>query len=325
MGCNSSNAVPRIADTNAVKFEYLASELIGEIVEDDYLALAMAALESFQPEQPIPSDCNPRNVINFSQAYLLQSQENFPLENGYVRASDGSWYIACKVDLGEITGEMFDWWFRACENTERFRWWHPKNHKSAEWDLQLFATPLCDRSAGSYVNHINTTHIIVDGQDKLITLDFDRPSKYFDVKKFSSDNITACVCSRIHLSDSLVGWIGIGHLVYIVRKLPGGGNVLQCRYWLGDVNKVDDNSLCHPGFVNAFGNSKVFRLTRISQKLARAFWLHCHEQMACLKAFLPNFYMKSHLAGNVFETKTMLHSVDMNDVGVTFQEETFVL
>jgi hypothetical protein len=43
------------------------------------------------------------------------------LENGYVRCEDGGWYIACLTDLGEyVNGEMFDWWFRNCDDDGKY-------------------------------------------------------------------------------------------------------------------------------------------------------------------------------------------------------------
>jgi hypothetical protein len=51
--------------------------------------------------------------------------------------------------MGEVTGEMLDWWFSHVQNTERYKWWHPDDHISGTWDLAYFSLPAHDRKPGN--------------------------------------------------------------------------------------------------------------------------------------------------------------------------------
>jgi hypothetical protein len=75
-----------------------------------------------------------------------------------------------------------------------------------------------------------------------------------------------------------------------------------CSYWFGDINKIDDNSLWHPSLVNWMGNSATFRALATRKSLAHAIYVHTHESMNCLKAFLPRYYAKMSAQGKVHET-----------------------
>ena len=116
MGCNASKGN---YETAAIKGELLVSELLGKIEDNDYFAKAMTVLENFVIEPPNADECKSENYLDVQHAYKLCDDGYLPLENGYARGADGTWCIACKIDLENVTGEMFEWWFRACENTER--------------------------------------------------------------------------------------------------------------------------------------------------------------------------------------------------------------
>jgi hypothetical protein len=52
------------------------------------------------------------------------------------------------IELGQVDGEMFDWWFSNVENTERYRWSHPDSHISASWDPTFYAVRPHERKPG---------------------------------------------------------------------------------------------------------------------------------------------------------------------------------
>ena len=213
------------------------------------------------------------------------------MEHGYVRRVDGSWYIACHTDLGDAcNGEMFDWWFRNCDNTERYRWWHPRDHIEGEWNPQFYSVQPPDRVFGHYVGHTHRVTERIGGVKQTIRIEFERPSKYFDVNLFPSARVTACICGRISIEDSL-GLIAIGNMIHMVRETSQGTSELRSRFWLGDIDKaIDDDILLSFGLVNCIGNTCLFRRLRITATMARGLWVHCAEEMACLKGFLPQFY-----------------------------------
>ena len=46
-------------------------------------------------------------------------------------------YVDLVVDheLRGATPEMLDWWWGNIDNTERYKLWHPKDHKSFKWEV----------------------------------------------------------------------------------------------------------------------------------------------------------------------------------------------
>ena len=36
-------------------------------------------------------------------------------------------------EIPEVTPEMIDWWWDHIDTTERYKWWHPKDHKRFKW------------------------------------------------------------------------------------------------------------------------------------------------------------------------------------------------
>lgn len=183
MGC--SNSFDEKAK-RAVHENMLASVMSGALADDDYLAISHRNLSDLIISEPNNQFNGPDNFMDINNAYMMLARGHQPLEHGYYRRSDGCWYIACLTDLGtECTGEMFDWWFRNCTDTERFKWWHPKDHISGNWDPQFFAVQPEDRKTGYYVNHSHKTTEQIGGKVLTLQTEYDRPSKYFDVTKFT--------------------------------------------------------------------------------------------------------------------------------------------
>ena len=192
----------------------VAAVLTGNIASDDYLARAHKALNELDIGEPPSIGQQP--FMEFYNVHVMLEEGNQPLEHGLVRLGDGTWFIACKTDLGtDITGEMFDWWFRNCTGSERFKWWHPHDHKTGDWNPQFYAVQPEDRSSGYYIHHSHKTSEFIGGRTHSFQMEYDRPSKFFNVAKFQAAGVTACVCSRLHILDSL-GLVGIAHVVHMV-------------------------------------------------------------------------------------------------------------
>ena len=163
----------------------LASVLAGTVADDDYLARSHKVLSDLVIEEPTNAYTGSDLFMDINYAYMMLEPGDQPLEHGFVRQSDGCWFIACKTDLGtECTGEMIDWWYRNCVDSERFKWWHPKSHKSGNWDPQFFAVQPEDRQRGYYIHHSHKIAQIIAGKVQNLQIEYDRPSKYFDVNKF---------------------------------------------------------------------------------------------------------------------------------------------
>lgn len=277
-----------------VKPELLVSELIGEVTEDDYYARSITILDNFTIERIDISQTN--KGLSLDDAYLLANPGYLSLEHGYTRLANGTMYIAVLTNLGqEINGKMFDWWFCNVDNKEKYRWWHPRDHIDGNWDPQYYAIMPQERSLGHYINHIHIVKEKINNIDQYLHIEFERPSKYFDITKFNEQNITACLVARIHTYDSMLGMIAIGHLIHIVRTIDDNGNSeLRSRFWLGDINypETSDN-IVFANMINNIANTYLIRYIKASSSLAYNILKHCSEEMHCLKEILPDFYKRS--------------------------------
>ena len=170
---------------NSIHENMLASTLSGDVTGDDYLAISHKALTELEEEKPDNKFTGSETFMDIGNAFMMLEEGLQPLEQGFHRQSDGCWYIACLTDLGtECTGEMFDWWLRNCTDAERFKWWHPRDHVSGNWDPQFFAVQPEDRDTGYYINHSHKTSLLIGGKLRTLQIEYDRPSKYFDITKF---------------------------------------------------------------------------------------------------------------------------------------------
>ena len=120
---------------NVVRAELLFSELNGgNIEENDYLAISTSVLDKFKPEKQFV--VYPSNIgISWEERYkVLEAKHG--IENGCCRMPNGCWYVAHHKILEECDGAQVNWWFNYCDDSEKFRWWHPKNHIQGGWDPQ---------------------------------------------------------------------------------------------------------------------------------------------------------------------------------------------
>ena len=226
-------------------------------------------------------------------ARLLDSNYK-DLEHGYMRNEDGTWYISCWTDLGkECTGEMFDFWLCHCDDTERYKWWHPIDHKRGTWSEGYFKTPRELRKRAHYVGHRHEVMEDIAGIVQSLKIEFMSPSEFgfgdHFKSKFDQSNVTACACGRVYAYDFPFGYLRAGYLLHMVCRQKDGSNILRSRFWLG---WVDAGSGLGSSIINTIGNTKWFRSLKLPKKTAKGLHKHCGEEMFVLKEFLPQFYSK---------------------------------
>lgn len=281
------------AQTDHVRAELLVSALIGEVKEEDYFARSTHVLDNFKMDDPTQGRFNPADAVELEDAFVLANPGYLNLEHGYVRLKNGSWYIAVLTDLGyEVNGEMFDWWFRHCDNTEKYKWWHPQDHITGNWDPQYYAVMPHERKEGHYIDHIHIVEEKINGVSQSLQIEFVRPSRYFDVSKFEENGITACLTARIYVRDPTLGLVAAGHLMHMVRESDGRSE-LRSRFWLGDITYPETvENIVFARTINYITSFKFFRLMKMPVATARGLWVHCSQEMHCLKEFLPHYYKK---------------------------------
>lgn len=290
MGSNHSSE----EDSKCVKPELLASALLAEVRDDDYFAMSMHTLAEFKCEDDssLSSAYTASDALALEEAYKLAEPGRLNMENGYVRCHDGTFNVAVSTNLGtEISGEMFDWWIRQCDNSEKFRWWHPESHKSATWNPQFFAAMPHERQVGHYVDNIFVVEEKIGSELVTFHIEYVRPSKYFDIDTFEQNGVTACLVARLHMKDKKMGLISVGYVMHVVRCLADGTSELRSRYWLGHIAYPEtiDNFVV-ASVINYVVNSYLYRLVKLPAANAKHTYFHCAQQMQCLKSFLPNYY-----------------------------------
>jgi hypothetical protein len=116
--------------------ELLRTELNGGTVdESDYFARSILILQNIELDTSTLDKFRHEDTISYEELGYLVETRVLAMENGYERRKDGSLYVAVTMDLGhDVNGEMFDWWFCNCDNTEKYRWWHPKDHMTGTRD-----------------------------------------------------------------------------------------------------------------------------------------------------------------------------------------------
>lgn len=288
--CCSGDSVKDKFD-RSVHADLLASELTGTVSKNDYLAMSHLVLNDFQINDPTDGVFDSSGYLHLENVDRMLEPGYLALEHGYVRHSNGSWYVACYTELGtNCNGEMIDWWFRHCDNTERYKWWHPKDHIKGDWNPQYYSIQPKDRKKRHYLNNVHQVIENVGGNEQRLFIEFERPSKYFTISQFKKANVTACICARVHADDPVIGVVAVGHLVHMVREI-NGKNELRSRFWLGNIHKNDNHPYLPSAVINYIGNTTIFRYLKAPTSLAKGLWIHCAEEMACLNNFLPYFYV----------------------------------
>lgn len=276
-----------------VQPELLRTELNGGAVdESDYFARSSLYLKSMHLDLSNLDRFRHEDSIPFSDIGYLVETRDMAMENGWVRRNDGTLYVACTTDLGhEVNGDMFDWWFCNCDNNEKYRWWHPRDHVSGTWDPPYYGAMAFERPKGHYVDHVHIVDERIGGKLQSLQIEFQRPSKYFDVSKFPEQNITAMLVGRVHVKDSLLGLVAAGHCVHMVRQEDDGRSTLKSRFWMGDISypETPENYFVASS-INFVANSYLFRWTKIPFATGAGLYRHCAEEMACLREFLPHYF-----------------------------------
>ena len=292
MGTSTSSQMKFDSYETPVKPELLISELAGEVSDEDYLARSVMMLRDHHIIAENLTNYRSEDSFAFEDSEILIEPGYLPLENGWVRRKDGSLFVSVLTDLGQdVNGDMFDWWFCHCDDTEKYRWWHPHDHIRATWDPSYYSSMPFERIRGHYVDHVHIVEEMIGGEKQALQIEYMRPSKVFDISKFAENNITACLVARIYLKDATLGMIGAGHMVHIVRE-NNGRSELRSRIWLGDDISYPETpeNYYFAQLIQSISSSSLFRTMKVPYGMGKALHTHCAQEMACLKVFLPHYY-----------------------------------
>ncbi|WP_028221876.1 DAPG hydrolase family protein [Paraburkholderia oxyphila] len=199
------------------------------------------------------------------------------LETGYERLDDGVLHVACRTDLRNCTGEMFEWWFRSRPDTRHYRWWHPVDHVSSEW------------AEGTTDTHVGSVHLVEEFFTGLpaqrLAIQFREATEFFEEREYVSarkeGRLTAAVCGCIGLGESpertADGRILGGRLLHIGRDTEWG-LALRSHFYIGQD-------------LPALGKNPAEVAEIFPDEFGRALLMHCYNEFTFLSRFLPSLFL----------------------------------
>ncbi len=207
-------------------------------------------------------------AMKLSEADRLLEPGHLPLETGVSRLDDGQLLVSVLTPIRGAKGRMVDWWFGYLENTEQYKWWHPKDHVWCEWQGE--------RGTGRYVGGTHHVHEYIGGELHKLKSACREPSQVLDVRRFEECGVSSVQYARVGPLEQ-DGWIG--HLIHLCRDTDYGTE-MRSRFWLGDVEPVPE----------PLPPETVAALT--PESLGRGLLRHCSEEMTYLGGFLPELYRR---------------------------------
>ncbi|MBR8657098.1 hydrolase [Achromobacter sp. Marseille-Q0513] len=222
--------------------------------------------------------------MELSQASLLLDPAPLQLETGFERLPNGVLHVACRTDLHNCTGEMFEWWFRSRPGTREYIWWHPVDHVSSDW------------AEGSADTHVGSIHLVKEYFTGMpaadLAIQFRDAAEFFGAEAYraarDSGAISAAVCGRVGMGATPqrlpTGEVLGGRLLHIGRDTKWG-LALRSHFYMGQDLVADGWT---PDQLKA----------EFSDDFGRALLMHCYNEFTFLSRFLPGLH-----AGDNRDTK----------------------
>ncbi|PYH88580.1 hypothetical protein BO71DRAFT_467628 [Aspergillus ellipticus CBS 707.79] len=196
------------------------------------------------------------------------------IENGFVKTKNGTMMVAVRTNMGQVTGEAYDWWFSwHSTDSSRYKLWHPHAHQYS-WrhpdTLEVSNKSYAER----YINTFSFINEYIGNHSAQLTVAFIDPAELgINKEKWPALGIETMVCAKISGPGGLLiicseqghiteGFDGVSYLIHQIRRRPDGARELRSRFWLA---KADDGA-------------------------ARGLMVHCAMEMSHLAKFLPQLF-----------------------------------
>lgn len=215
----------------------------------------------------------PIDVLRLKDAKLLLEHDYLPFEAGYAVNADGMHHVAGSTYMRNCTGKMIDWWFGYIHQTDQYKLWHPRDHVFSDWEGPRENT--ADYIGGHHLVHEYIGNVLVK-----LKISFRDPGDYFGggwQDAFHKAGYSTAICGRVGSWDPKDGSVSyMGHLIHLVKDEPDGCR-MRSRFWLGDIDGVDDPSQ---------------RVTQVPDFLPKGLCKHATEEMAILATVLPDLHSR---------------------------------
>ncbi|KAL4806767.1 hypothetical protein BDV18DRAFT_159937 [Aspergillus unguis] len=166
---------------------------------------------------------------NEAHDYLLRPGY-LPVENGYLKTPKGAWMVTCRTDMGQVTGEAYDW----CLLIGRYKLWYPTAHQYSWRHPEVV-----DVTNKSYTERYYNTFSFIDeyigGDHAKATVAFIDPAELgIDKSKWPALGIETMIVARVAIGAHITeGFDGVSHIIHQIRRKEDGTREMRSRFWLG--------------------------------------------------------------------------------------------
>lgn len=228
-------------------------------------------------------DHRPADALAFDNKNDLLQPAYLPIENGHCRLRDGSFFVAVRTEMPNVTGEMIDWWFDwHPHDALRYRIWFPETHFGTRFQRD-------QECAAGDLPYWHTTHFPVEdiglGVEEVI-IRFVPPSEFgFDVDRFEESDIETIVCGYV----GSVGRRMTEHtrMCHLVRRFEGGVE-MRSRFWMGA--EVKFHPFIGSSVLEYLVNNKIARRMLMPSKTGLCMAFHCAQEYSNLGEILPELF-----------------------------------
>lgn len=226
---------------------------------------------------------SPQQALGLENLNDLLLPGYLPMENGYCRMPDGSFFVAVRTEFPQATDEMFDWWFEwHAQEPLRYRVWYPECH----FDVKVEALQPPSPNQPGYWHTIHYPVEDIGFGKETLSIHFVPPAEFgFDVSRFGKANIVTAICGLVGSRDKQLKQQA--SMCHLVRRLSGGFE-MRSRFWIG--RDIRLYPFWGRAILESLLNTRLARMLSLPPKMGLAMALHCAQEYNNLSEILPELY-----------------------------------
>jgi hypothetical protein len=157
--------------------------------------------------------------------------------------------------------------------TDEMGYGSPRDHVFSTWDGPR-------GNSGEYIGGHHKVHEYIGGVLSKLKISFKSPADNFGpsfASDFKTHGYATAICARVGVWDDINDTVTYtGHLIHLIKEEPDGVR-MRSRFWLGDVEGVED---------------PIVRRGLTPEHLGSGLCQHATEEMAILGSILPGMFEK---------------------------------
>ena len=226
---------------------------------------------------------SPQQALSFENINDLLLPGYLPMENGYCRMPDGSFFVAVRTEFPNATDEMFDWWFDwHSKSSFRYRIWYPECH----FDISVKVMQPPSPNQPTYWHTIHYPVEDIGLGKETLAIHFVPPPEFgFDVSRFGKANIVTTICGFVGSVERRLKQHTT--MCHVVRRFSGGFE-MRSRFWIG--RDIRTNPFPGSAVVDKLLNTRELRRLLLPSRTGVAMALHCAQEYNNLSEILPELY-----------------------------------